>query len=88
VLSAGPIDLAVNFPYPVEVIGSIHLTEIRSLTPPKPREMLGRSLKFSHVTLSVTSTGEDAHDVKLYAEIIAEWVLIHSTFAVSTNEEQ
>ena len=69
-LSAGPIDLAINFPNLVEVIGSIHLTEIQSLTP-KPRDTLRRSLQFSYVTLSVTSMDGDTHIVKLYADISA-----------------
>lgn len=83
-LSAGPIDLAVNFPSLVEVIGSIHLTEIQSLTPPKPRDTLRRSLQFSYVTLSVTSTDGDTHIVKLYADISAvEWVPGDNNHAVN-----
>ena len=82
-LSAGPIDLTVNFLSPVEVIGSTRLTEIRSLTPPKPRDILRQSLPFSYATLSVASTDGDAHDVKLYTDISAEWVSGDNNLAVN-----
>jgi len=61
---------------PVEVICSTHSTEIRSLTPPKACDILRQSdpLPFSYVTPSVVSTDGNAHDVKLYTDISAEWV--------------
>lgn len=90
-LSAGPVDLSVNFLSPMEVIGCTYLTEIRSLIPPKPHDILRQSLPFSYVTLSVASTDGDTHDVKLYTDITAEWVsednglLVNWTTTVSDN---
>ena len=81
----------MNFLSPVETIGCTYLTEMRSLTPPKPQDILRQSLPFSYVTFSATSADGDAHDVKLYTDITAEWVsgksdlLVNWTTIISDN---
>ena len=57
----------------------------------KPRDIPRQSLPFSYITLSVASTDGDAHDVKIYTDISAEWVsgdnnlVVNWTTTVSDN---
>ena len=75
VMTAGPVDLTVNFLSPVEVgdvrsgYGGRLLTSIY-----QPNEMVKQSLPFSYFTLSAAPNDGKSHTVQVYSDISAEWV--------------
>lgn len=73
-LSAGPVDLRVNFLSPVEVNLSQPLLSWPQQRYSKPHNLLKQSIPFSYLAVSAASTDGGSHHVQVYSDISAEWV--------------
>lgn len=76
-MTAGPIDLTVNFLSPVEV--SVSSTSYPTYSDlhvyrSQPNDLVKQSLPFSYLSLSAKSADGKAHAVQVYSDISAEWI--------------
>lgn len=89
-MTAGGIDLTVNFLSPVEA--SFTISVIRCLPVPlayscifQPTNLVLQSLPFSYMALTAKANDGKSHSVQVYSDISAEWASGDDTQTVNWN---
>jgi hemolysin-activating ACP:hemolysin acyltransferase len=85
VLTAGPIDLTVNFLSPVEVIRTILWMRLASDQYLQPHDLVQQSIPFSYMTVTYVSNDGASHSVQVYSDISAEWASGDRSLTVNWN---
>lgn len=87
-MTAGGIDLTVNFLSPVEVSG-LELSIAHQLTAYdvlwQPTSLVNQSLPFSYMSLSAGANDGGSHSVQVYSDISGEWASGDSTQTINWN---
>ena len=74
-MTAGPVDLTINFLSPVEVCALAGFcATFTHLLSPQPGDLVKQSLPFSYITLTAAVNDGKPHLVGLYTDITAGWV--------------